>query len=81
MESPLEDRPAYMNKRTMEESRSTIDSYDSTEGATRRVTRGARGLSLQVPPRKVDRGAEMRQGGREHMLLAGLSEALSILAI
>ena len=46
----LEERPAalaffniaqvYMNKRTMEESRSTIDSYARTEGTTWRVMRG-----------------------------------------
>ena len=91
LKSFLEERPAalaffnivyaYMNKRTMEESRSTIDSYARTEGTTWRVMRGACRLPLQVPPRKVDRGPEMRQEDRDHMLLAELSVALSILAI
>ena len=91
LKSFLEGRPAaaaffniiysYMNNKTMEEARCTIDSYARTEGTTWRVMRAACGLSPAEPPRKRDNVGEIPRQECEYIRLVELSDALAIAAI
>ena len=62
----------------MEESRSTIDGYARTEGATWRVMRDSCILPLQEHPRKRDNGHEKPREECEYLRLVELRDPLAI---